>query len=409
MQRIDVDVKMLDYHVKQKHALSNKGKRNVLCAGRRAGKTIFFADYSAGQFLDGKRVVYGTPVNKQLKTYWGYVKKFLKPLIQAGFVHKNETDKTIKWAHEDSDGAMISAQTAYDADHWRGDYGDVLIFDEYAFMSPDVWEVVGFPMLLDTGGEAWFGSTPNRKNHFFYLYTRGNDPLENTWKSFHFTSHDNPHLNKEALEEMVADATEDIIRQEIMAEFLDNDGAVFRNIEACHNAPYTRSQDHKDHTLLAGIDWGKKKDYTVLSIGCLECAHEVSLTRFNKIDYTYQREKIKIDWDKWGVQWGLGESNAMGEPNIEALQDDLLDVEGFATTAASKPGLIQGLVLDLEREDFQFLNIPVARSEMEAYEMKISPNTQRPTYSAPAGVNDDTVIARALMRKAMTSYMPAFV
>ena len=34
---------------------------------------------------------------------------------------------------------------------------------------------------------------------------------------------------------------------------------------------------------------------------------------------------------------------------------------------------------------------------MEAYERKVSPVTGRSQYSAPEGLHDDTVIARALM------------
>lgn len=108
------------------------------------------------------------------------------------------------------------------------------------------------------------------------------------------------------------------------------------------------------------------------------------------------------------VGWGLAESNAMGEPNIEALQQGGLSVEGFATTATTKPPLIENLVLVLEREEMQFLDDRIARSEMEAYEVKISA-TGRPQYNAPAGVHDDTVIARALMARAITGYMPALL
>lgn len=83
-------------------------------------------------------------------------------------------------------------------------------------------------------------------------------------------------------------------------------------------------------------------------------------------------------------------------------------IQGFVFTATSKPPLIDNLRLTLEKEEFQFLNIPIATAEMEAYEMKVN-LMGRASYNAPAGVHDDTVIARALMRRAMTSYMPAFL
>jgi hypothetical protein len=78
-----------------------------------------------------------------------------------------------------------------------------------------------------------------------------------------------------------------------------------------------------------------------------------------------------------------------------------LPVRAFATTAASKPPLIENLALTLERSEVLFLSEPIARAELEAFEMRVSANTGRPTYSAPEGVHDDTVIARALMVQAL--------
>lgn len=406
---MELTVKLPVPHDKQRAILASGAKRKIICAGRRGGKTELVASLKAvPHFLNGGRVLYGAPIAAQTDVFWEIVNERLYPLIKAGFIYRSKTERYLEWQAGGS--GRIRAKTAYDADTWRGDWGDLLIYDEYAFMNPNAWEVVGAPMLLDNDGEAWFISTPNRKNHFFALYTKGINERENgRWESFHFTSYDNPHLSKSALAEITGDMTEDMIRQEIMAQFLDNEGAVFRNIANCHKAEDTRPQNHEGHVLVAGIDWGKKQDYTVISIGCMDCRCEVSLTRFNKIDYTYQRQRLMQDWQRWGVTWGLAESNSIGEPNLESLQDAGLQVSGFATTAQSKPQLIENLVLVLEREELQFLNDPIARSEMEAYEVKISDTTGRPSYNAPAGVHDDTVIARALMARAITGYMPALL
>jgi hypothetical protein len=90
----------------------------------------------------------------------------------------------------------------------------------------------------------------------------------------------------------------------------------------------------------------------------------------------------------------------MGEPNIEDLQWAGLPVYGFATTATSKPPLIENLVLCFEREEGKFIDNAIFTSELEAYEMRLRQNS-RPVFSAPEGVHDDTVIARALMWRAM--------
>jgi len=272
-------------------------------------------------------------------------------------------------------------------------------------MKPDVWDEVGAPMLLDNGGDAIFIFTPKRKNHAHAAYVRAQGDDTGRWQAWHFTSHDNPHLNKAALEEITQDMTEDAYRQEILAEFLDNEGAVFRNIAACMFAPAgAQPDDHKNHRIVFGVDWGKQSDYTAVSVGCADCKVEVARDRFNQIDYVFQRGRLMVIAEKWKPARVLAESNAMGTPIIEMLLRDGLPVMAFDTTPSSKPPLIENLALVFEREEFQYIDDPVWRGELEAYERKISPVTGRSQYSAPEGVHDDTVIARALMTRAATTY-----
>ena len=274
------------------------------------------------------------------------------------------------------------------------------MLDEYSLMNTDVDTVV-LPMLLDRGGSIIYGGTPKRRNHFYHKYMLGKADTTGRWGTWHFTSHDNPHLNTEALAEISQDLTEDGYRQEILAEFLEGEGSVFHNIAACLNAPHESViGKHKAHTVVMGVDWAKMNDFTCLSVVCRECARELALERFNKIDYNYQRERLKSLAEKWRVSVILAESNSIGEPNIDALYHDGLPIRGFQTTASSKPPLIESLALAFERAEVQWLDIPFATAELEAYERKISAITGRSQYSAPEWMHDDTVIARALSNKA---------
>jgi hypothetical protein len=346
---------------------------------------------------DSRRILEAAPTQDQTEAFWEACKDILADLIVEGVLYKNESRRVLQMPN----GARIRTKTAWDADTLRGDYADLLILDEFADMDPSTWDQVGAPMLLDNDGDAVFIGTPKRKNHFFAMYTRAIGDDTGRWAAWHFTSHDNPHLSEEALAEITADMTEDAYKQEILAQFLENEGAVFRNIEACLYPGGDTPEDHEGHELVAGVDWGKVEDYTVISVGCRECKREVAIDRFHGIEYRLQRARLEAMCEQWGVYEILAESNSMGEPNIEELQYAGLPVYGFQTTAASKPPLIENLVLCFEREEGQFIANPVATAELEAYEMRVSANTGRPTYSAPEGVHDDTVMARALMWRAM--------
>lgn len=394
MKTKEVTIRLPRPHEKQREIRASRSKRNVVCAGRRAGKTTLAAMVAVEKALRGRRVLLASPTQDQADAFWEKAKRYLGELIQAKVIYKNEQRRIIEFPVA-MGGGRIRAKTAWDADTLRGDYADFLVLDEFALMKSSAWDLVGAPMLLDNDGDAWFISTPRRKNHFHSRYVMGLQDGER-WQSWHFTSMDNPHLSPVALEEIQMDMGADDIRQEIYAEFLDNEGAVFRNIANCLVHPEDVG-DHEGHDIYAGVDWGKQQDFTVISVGCADCKVEISQDRFNKIDYTFQRERLKVALEKFGVASTLIELNSVGDPNFEMLQRDGLVVTGFDTTTKTKPPLIENLALALEREEWKFLDIPVATAELEAYERKVSLTTGRSTYSAPEGVHDDTVIARALM------------
>lgn len=390
-------------HPKQREFIASPAKRKVIVAGRRVGKTTGTAILACQAVGQGRRVLQAAPTMDQTEAFWHWCTRAFAEPIAAGYVYKNETRRVLEFPN----GGRIRTKTAHDADTLRGDSADLLILEEYSLMDPTAWTEVGAPMLLDNDGDAVFIFTPKRKNHAYHTYLRAMSDTSGRWQGWQFTSHDNPHLSAEALAEITEDMTEDGYRQEILAEFLDSAGAVFRNIRDCLHAPTDTTPDaHAGHTLVMGADWGKQNDHTALSIVCRDCASEVALDYFNQIDYHLQRARLIALYRAWDVRQVVAESNAMGEPNIEELQRAGLDVTPFVTTATSKPPLIESLVLAFERRECQWRDDAIATTELEAYERKVNPVTNRATYSAPDGVHDDTVMARALAWHGVTNYRP---
>ncbi|MBN1690439.1 MAG: hypothetical protein JW901_05420 [Dehalococcoidia bacterium] len=223
---------------KQKPIADSTAKRKVVRAGRRGGKTVTVSQIAIQGFLKGKRVLYATPTQEQVDTFWFEVKRALQEPIDAGVYTKNETLHTIELPGTKQ---RIRAKTAWNADTLRGDYADLLILDEYQLMNEDAWEVVGAPMLLDNNGDAIFIYTPpslhsrsvskaRDPRHASKLYKKAEDAMKKAlaagvsprWEVFHFTSLDNPVLSKEALEEIAGDMSSVSYRQEILAEDLED-------------------------------------------------------------------------------------------------------------------------------------------------------------------------------------------
>lgn len=351
--------------------------------------------------LQGRRVLLSSTTQEQADAFWDKCKEWLQELIERGIVEKNEQRRILLMP---STGGRIKVKTAWDADSLRGDYADFLVLDECALLAPDAWDKVGAPMLLDNDGDAWFISTPRARNWFFALFQRAKADGDR-WAAWHFTSFDNPYLSADGLREISSDLTDSAYRQEILAEFLEGEGLVFRNLAACVTAQPDTPDNHKGHSLFMGVDWGQKHDYTVLSVACADCKREVVLDRFNQIDWTFQRERLVTLAGSWAVVMVLAEENSMGGPLIQALRDSNVPVRAFTMTSTSKPPLIRGLALAFERAEYTWLDIPVATAELEAYESKINAMTGYTSYSAPEGMHDDTVIARALAYRAATRGM----
>lgn len=392
MAKMDLKIWLHKPHAKQQAFKASKAKRRVIVAGRRAGKTVGVADLAVEALLAGRRVLEAAPTQDQTNTFWDVCKRALAEPIAARVIYKNETERLLELPGR----GRIRAKTAWDADTLRGDYADLLILDEYSLMDPSTWEEVGAPMLLDNDGDAVFIGTPKRRNHFFHLYQRAVADTSGRWEAWHFTSYDNPYLSAQALAEITQDMTEEAYRQEILAEFLESEGAVFRNLAACMTAPGNElPESHRGHMIVAGVDWGKQQDFTAISVVCATCRRELARDRFNQIDYAFQRARLQALWERWNIGYINAEANAMGEPVIEQLQRDGLPVHGFTTTAATKPPLIESLALALERGECRWIADPIWTGELEAYERRVN-QTGRSTYSAPQGMHDDTVMARAL-------------
>lgn len=212
-------------------------KRKVVREGRRGGKTTGAAILACEAFLKKRRVLYGTPTTEQLGTFWKEVKRAFAEPIERGFLRKNEVEHFIELPGTE---VRIKAKTAWNADTFRGDYADELIYDEWQLMNEDAWGLVGVPMLLDNNGNATFIYTPpslaSRSTtkardpmHAAKMYKRAEADTTGRWKVYHATSHDNPHISKEALTDIVLDMTNFAYRQEILAEDLeDNPAALWK-------------------------------------------------------------------------------------------------------------------------------------------------------------------------------------
>lgn len=218
-------------HAKQIDFIDSPAKRKVIKAGRRGGKTVGIAIKAVRSFVAGRRILYATPTQEQIDSFWWTVTQALHEDIEAGRVYKNETKHILEIPGTKQ---RIRAKTAWNADTLRGDYADLLILDEWQLMAEDAWEKVGAPMLLDNDGDAVFIYTPPSLHtqsatkakdpmHAAKMFKKASADATGRWAAFHFTSRDNPHISAKAIADLTHDMSALSIRQEI--EAMDEDEA----------------------------------------------------------------------------------------------------------------------------------------------------------------------------------------
>jgi hypothetical protein len=223
---VNAQIILPSLHPKQLDIERSPAKRKMVACGRRFGKTLLAATIAARGLLAKRRVLYAAPVQTQTDAFWKYCTEWLTPLLPYG-LRKNETLRLLEMPGL----GAIRARTAFHADALRGDYADILILDEHAYMDSDVWSAVGAPMMLDSNGDAYFFSTPDLRNHFYLMFRQAEADTTGRWQAWHGSSFDNPYLSPEVIRDLSKDMTDEDYRQEIMAEFLEGEGAVFRFIK----------------------------------------------------------------------------------------------------------------------------------------------------------------------------------
>jgi hypothetical protein len=385
-----IELELPAHHEAQRQIVRESKRFNVVACGRRFGKTLLGTELDLAPALEGYPVAWFSPTYKMLSPVWREIKELFRPVTKSVNVQEHRIDlitggEFVMWSLEAPEAI-------------RGRPYKRVVVDEAAMVPhfQDTWQAIIRPTLSDYVGDAYWLSTPKGMNFFKQGFDYGQDPLMPDWASWRFPTSANPYIDAAEIESAREELPELTFKQEYLAEFLQSEGAVFRNIEPNLTAQSSDPAVHKGHRIVQGVDWAQKHDFTVICTFCATCHVELALDRFNQIQWAIQRDRLVTAYKFWGVSRTLAEENSIGSPNIEALQKEKINVSPFTTTASSKPPLIQSLALCFERNEAKWLPDPVAKAELVAYESKVSSVTGRPSYGAPEGMHDDTVIARAL-------------
>jgi len=372
---------------------------NWLSAGRRWRKTTLVMAIAVESALKRKRIIWGAPTYNQVRIGFNETRQ-----AAAGIADFNVSRMEVTFPG----GGVILFRSLDNPDNARGETADGVVIDETADVAGAAWYEVLRPMLIDTGGWLWAIGTPKGRNWFYIEHSTAQDkPDAIAWqvptlgvridngklvRSYH--PMENPHVPFDEVENLWRTMSERAFQQEILAQFIETSGGVFRGVMACATAkPETGRRG--DTVYVAGLDWALSYDFTVLSIINVNTRELVYLDRYNGVDYSMQRQRIKAACDRFGIAGMIAEANAMGKPNNDELRRMGLPVRDFVTTNATKADAIESLAAAFEQGNIRILDDPTLIAELQAYEVERLPSGMV-RYSAPDSMHDDMVVSLAL-------------
>lgn len=204
----------------QQTVFADKTRFKVVAAGRRCGKSRLAATTLIIEALKcpaGSAVMYVAPTNGQARQIiWDVLMDIGREVIASS--HVNQMDITM------INGAKIYVRGADRPDTLRGVSLTYAVLDEVADIKPEAWEQVIRASLSDKKGRAIFIGTPKGRNWFYDLYNLGQNETDDDWKSWHFTTKDNPLIDEKEIESAKKTLSSFAFKQEYLASF-DNAGS----------------------------------------------------------------------------------------------------------------------------------------------------------------------------------------
>ena len=332
MSSTELNIQLLPW---QQEVWEDTSRFNIVAAGRRTGKSRLAAWMLIVNALqaDKGHVFYVAPTQGQARDImWQTLLELGHPVISGSHINNLQ----IKLVN----GATISLKGADRPETMRGVSLKFLVLDEYADMKPDVFEQILRPALTDQKGCAMFIGTPMGRNHFYELYKYGELGEDETYKTWHFTSYDNPLLDPEEINIAKKSMSSYAFRQEFMASFEARGSEMFKEEWVRFSEDEPEGGDYYIAVDLAGFEEVNKKR-----------------TKNTRLDDT-AIAVVKVNTDGWYIdnviygRWSLDETAAKIFQAVRDYRPVSLGIEkGIAKQAVMSP------LTDLQRRYGTFFRV----------------------------------------------------
>lgn len=377
-----------------------RGKILIIKAPRQVGKTFFNISeliYSASILKKSVSIVVEPSVFLARKVY----NDITKALNGSGVIASaNSTTCEINFIN----GSQIICRSIESMSRGLTVSG-ILIIDETCFIDDESIYTL-LPLINANNAGLILTSSPFTAEGYFYnMYIKGLEGNDPNIKSFDWSK-------EEGIKKFLTDEKKALYRTvmsknkyttEILGEFLENDGLLFTNLNACIGEAVPTEK-----TAYIGIDFatGSDGDYTVLTAinGKGQVFKQVAvndLTPTKQVDWLV--EKINEIKKGYTIRTILAEKNSIGAVYIDYMRKSLLKsnltVQEFITTNDSKRRIIEQLQTAFEQAAITIPNDPVLINELKRFQATVNPTTKVVRYEGK-NCHDDRTMSLAFAYEA---------
>ncbi|WP_073387903.1 terminase large subunit domain-containing protein [Jatrophihabitans endophyticus] len=236
----------------------------------------------------------------------------------------------------------------------RGPSVDLLILDEAASISDELWRAIRYTIIARPGSKVVMAGTPYGSQERFFAQTfRLGENRAEGYASFHWPSQVSPLVDDKLLQDWRRTDPEWVYRQEVLAEWVDDQQAYFSAEEleeavadydlldadaAREASPFVDGPGHtRSLAVVAGIDWGLRNDANVVAlIGALD-------------DFGLNDEILGVGQRAYFVPWLAGRSGWAWH-DFASYVADLVEVYDVRMIASEINGVGDAATSILRRE-----------------------------------------------------------
>lgn len=224
MQENSVNIELGNHEKQIEIFYKSKERVKVIAKGRRFGLTVGMARYMIDEMI--RNNIGALWVDTTYSNITRYMERYFLPILRVipkRFYSFNRT-KSILYLKD----SYCDFRSADRPENIEGFGYDLVIVNEAGIILKNrkLWEESIRPMMFEKKANAIIGGTPKGKKsgtepHLFYELFQYEAEGKEGWKSYQFTSYDNPMIDKKELEEYEKEVSPALRDQEVYAEFID--------------------------------------------------------------------------------------------------------------------------------------------------------------------------------------------